>query len=284
MNFYILEKGTTPKTISSFLEESEKLNIKANVINIYNISSKQISNIKNSKTPYIIYSTVDIEEGFALEAELFTQQATTFYNKTSTIYTCRNKAFQYIKLSQNNNCIPKTVFNYNVNTLQETIDNLNGFPLVVKTHQGERGVGVIKIDSFEGLASTLDLLHENNIPHLIQEYIDMDYYVRSLFIGNKQIESIRYNIPKNDFRLTSFRELKAKTHKLPENVINQCKKSMQLLDVEFAGIDILVKDNKYFISEVNYPCIYLNTQQYTKKNITAEMLKYLIEKQKKATH
>lgn len=281
MKLILLEKGTTPKTLPHLLQAAKKLKLDPLVIDVRNFSSQKLEKIKHGKTPYLLYNTVDTEIGFAVEADLFQKNTTTFYNKIETIFVCKNKAYQYIKLAQNKLPIPKTVITYDITNLQSSIDLVNGFPLIIKTNHGERGIGVIKIDSFDGLLSTLDLLKNQNIPHVIQEYIDMDYYVRTVFVGEKELGTIRYDIPKNDFRLVNFREMQATLHTLPEKIISHCKKAMNLLDTEFAGIDLLVKDNQYYISEVNFPCIYLNTQKLVQKNISEKILEYLILKQKK---
>lgn len=285
MKFVILEKGTTPKSLPHLLDAAKKLNLEPIVLDVRdcsNLQIKEIKEIKESKEPYLLYSTVDVELGYALEAELFTQNATTFYSKPETIFTCRNKAFQAVLFQKNEINLPKTILNYAENDLKQIRDELGGFPLIIKTNYGERGVGVLKIDSYEGLTSVLDFLKKQNINHFLQKFIQADFYVRTIFVGHRLLGSIRYDIPKDDFRLTTMKNLQAKAIEVPEFVIKEAIRAMELLDTEFAGIDFLVKDNKYFLTEVNFPCIYLNSQELIKENISEEILKYLIEKQKRS--
>lgn len=282
MKIIILEKGTTPKSLPHLLDATKKLNLEPIVLDVRDCSNLQIKEIKESKEPYLLYSTVDVELGYALEAELFTQNTTTFYTKTETIFTCRNKAFQTVLFQQNGITFPKTILNYAENDLKQISDDLGGFPLIIKTNYGERGVGVLKIDSYEGLASTVDFFKKQNINHFLQKFIQADFYVRTIFVGQKLLGSIRYDIPKDDFRLATMKNLRPLKTALPNHVQQECLKAMKLLDTEFAGIDLLVQNEKYYISEVNFPCIYLNSQELIEENISEEILKYLIEKQKRS--
>ena len=64
----------------------------------------------------------------------------------------------------------------------------NEFPMVLKTLQGAKGVGVLLVETERSLQSTVSLVYkiDPTCDILLQEYIDMDYDVR-VMINNKRV-------------------------------------------------------------------------------------------------
>lgn len=279
MKAVIIESGKIPRTLPHLVEAATKLSLEPIAITLPDYPIKLIEHLRQVQEPFLFYSMIDYEEGFLLETELLQMGGISFLDNPETAFCCRNKAFQSLVFQKNGLTVPRTMIGYDSADIPAITENLETFPLVVKTTHGERGVGVIKVESLEGLISVLDLLIKQGLSHIIQEYIEMDYYVRVVIVGTRVLGEIRYNIPPGDFRLRSMKYLTATPIKLPPTVIDECFQAMRLLGVEFAGIDLLVKDSRYHIAEVNYPCIYLNVQKFTEENISEEIWRYLMAKQ-----
>lgn len=279
MKAIIIESGKIPKTLPHLIKAAQSLQLEPMVITLPDYPARQIESLRQENKPFVFYSVIDYEQGFLLETELLNMGGISFINNPETAFCCRNKAFQSLIFQKNNLTIPQTTIGHNSADITEIMDKFKKFPLVVKTTQGERGIGVIKAESMEGLISVLDILRKQGLNYIIQEYINMDYYVRVLILGEKIIGAIRYDIPPGDFRLRSMKHLQATPIELSHTVIEECLQAMRLLDVEFAGVDLLVKDGGHYIAEVNTPCIYMNVQPFVEKNISEDIWQYLLIKQ-----
>lgn len=77
--------------------------------------------------------------------------------------------------------VPKTIFKgtNDRRLLEKYVDYLGGFPLILKVTGGTTGIGVLKIDSWEGLVSTCDLLNQQNVPLSIERVYNQRGYLQS---------------------------------------------------------------------------------------------------------
>lgn len=165
--------------------------------------------------------------------------------------------------------------------MQKHVDYLGGFPLVMKVLGGSDGVGVMQIDSIEGLKSTVDYVRDLKGLVLLRSFVQHDYYGRLIVVGDKVVASHRTYSVDNEFRtnaLGNTDERKEKIDFSPE-AQQAAVDAVRSLGVEFGGVDLLFSDDGTFhISEVNSPCAFYHTQKITGTDVAGEMVSYLAKK------
>ncbi|BCX13806.1 MAG: hypothetical protein KatS3mg085_338 [Candidatus Dojkabacteria bacterium] len=168
------------------------------------------------------------------------------------------KIYQFLVLVQNNFPVPKSYVLHRDNIknfLDEAVDALGGYPLIIKKHDGHKGEGIHKVDSESEFYEILPNLEDNY--YFLQEFIPNDFDYRVLIMGNKVVRLKKRIRPENstDFRnnVALGAKVELEDPKKNETVSNLGLKASKLLQIDIAGVDIVIssKDNKLYIFEVN---------------------------------
>ncbi len=165
--------------------------------------------------------------------------------------------------------------------IQEYVDYLGGFPIVMKILGGQDGVGVIQVDSTEGLKSLVDYVRHLRSLVLLRSFVQHDYYGRLVVVGDRVVASHRTYSVENEFRTNALGNTDEKKEGIvfSEEVQQVAVKAVKSMGVEFGGVDILFSDNgEFFISEVNSPCAFYHTQEISGIDIAGPMIDYLVTK------
>jgi len=154
---------------------------------------------------------------------------------------------------------PKTVFHITADRhlLKQYVEYLGGFPLIIKCAGSSRGIGTIKIDSWQNLISTIDYLVNTKDRFIMREFIRSTGVGRCRVLGNEVIQMYEFPLIEGDFRTSSlpFDALKPITPKLYADDIQQiCIQATHLANVEFAAVDVMIgKNGKPYVLEINFP-------------------------------
>jgi len=165
--------------------------------------------------------------------------------------------------------------------IQEHVDYLGGFPLVMKVLGGQDGVGVIQVDSIEGLKSLVDYVRHLKSLVLLRSFVQHRYYGRLVVVGDRVVASHRTYSVENEFRTNALGNADEKKEGIifSEEVQSVAVKAVKSMGVEFGGVDILFSDNgEFYISEVNSPCAFYHTQEISGVDVAGPMIDYLIKK------
>ena len=165
--------------------------------------------------------------------------------------------------------------------IHKHVDYLGGFPLVVKIMGGQDGVGVIQVDSIEGLKSLFDFVRIQKKTILLRSFVQHSYYGRLVVVGDKVVASHRTYSSDDEFRTNALGNTDEKKEAIvfPPEVQDVAVAAVKSIGIEFGGVDILFSDDgKYSISEVNSPCAFNYTQKLTGIDIAGAMIDYLVNK------
>jgi glutathione synthase/RimK-type ligase-like ATP-grasp enzyme len=165
--------------------------------------------------------------------------------------------------------------------LENYVDELGGFPIIVKATGGSHGVGVMKFDSFDGLASVVDFLVTSNKKQsfIMRQYIDYIAHARITVLGDRVVDSIEYKRVPGDFRSNVGKDLTVEVVNFPAKVQQAAVKAVDVMGALFGGVDVLIdKDGEVHIAEVNVPCYFPRSQQISGKDIAGEIVAFLMEK------
>ena len=168
--------------------------------------------------------------------------------------------------------------------LNQVVESLGSFPIIVKVTGGSFGVGVMRIDSMESLQSVLDYLTSIGASVMLRKYIPHEFYIRAVVVGDVVVASHATYVADGEFRTNVHgnHEQKREARVLPEDTQKIAVQAVRTLGLETGGVDLLYdKDNRPYIAEMNFPNDFATTQKVTGIDVAGAMVAYLVEKSKK---
>ena len=214
---------------------------------------------KNAEHTFVGRDTVCIVRGGALEDEAGLSLISSFQNSQAfmmntraSMLTCDNKLTTALLFEKFGIPTPRTAFVSNENNIKTALDKVGGkFPIILKTLTGTQGVGVIKIESYEGLVATLQAMWKLEAEVLIQEFMPSDFDVRTFVVDNKIFASTKRTHSSYDFRSNTHRGAEAEPYKLNDEEMEMILKAARLSRAYMVGVDHIIFKNKPYLLEIN---------------------------------
>jgi ribosomal protein S6--L-glutamate ligase len=181
-------------------------------------------------------------------------------NSRECIEVCADKFRTYLRLQEIGMNQPKTVLvpNEDPETVDLAAERLdNDFPMVLKTLQGAKGVGVLLVETERSLQSTVSLVYkiDPNCDILLQEYIDMEYDVRVMINNKRIIGAMKRKKIIDDFRSNISQGAEAEEIELTDLEKEACLIAAKAVNGQWVGVDFIPADNREkdapYILEVN---------------------------------
>jgi hypothetical protein len=177
--------------------------------------------------------------------------------------------------------VPPTVFcsTNQRRILRGYVERLGGFPVVLKTGGGERGVGVMRADSFPVLFSLVDYVRAMGQNPLLSSYVPEAVHWRVVVVGRRAVASYRNHNYDEDFR-TYAREEPGDYHaKVGAEMARVAVRAVHAIRCEFGGVDILEDPvGRLYLLEANFPCYYPQAQLVAGVDIAGAMVEHLLRK------
>ena len=213
-----------------------------NTLTVYNYDGK------NGEHEFVGKDTVVITRGGACQDEAGLSLISAFQNSQSfmlntraAMLTCDNKLTSALLFEKNGIPTPRTAFISNENNIRTGLDQIGGkFPLILKTLTGTQGIGVIKIESYEGLVATVQAMWKLNAELLIQEFMDVKFDVRTFVLDNKIIASTKRIHSSYDFRSNTHRGAEAEPYILNDEEKIIILKAARASKAYMLGVDHIV--------------------------------------------
>lgn len=283
MNLFLIVNNPTKTalvTFSSFTKTAENFP-DVNIIVLDSIDSflsySSSNQISSNDAVYRI-TTNDISR--KIEAQLLLKGVKSLYNKDLWLYEYKSKTIlnQYRGVQM----IPtKVVLSSDKGYLDNLVEELGGYPIIIKAPNGSHGVGVIKIESNETLYSLVDFMMSQDIDVTLKKYIEADGHYRVIVLDNKVLSTIKYNKPDKDFR-TNAGEPDVYSVNLSQEGMNVALDavSKQDLQTNFGGVDLIwsERDQLFYVMEVNFPCFFPRNEMVDNVSISSAIIKYLLDK------
>ena len=200
-------------------------------------------------------------------------------NTPNGLRMCNDKLHTQIKLTSLGVKTPWTISVINKDSkFLKQIESLKDplIPCVLKTNHGTHGIGVMKIDSKESLISVVQAFLDQQIPILIQEYIEHNASYRIIMLGDKVLASNKKTNEDADFRTNSHLGSTTEKHEPNEKEIAICKTISSGFKCNFCAIDYLLVNDEVIVLEVNgSPGLEYIQKDYPDRNLTDEIVKYI---------
>ena len=223
----------------------------------------------------------------SIEQHLLSRGVATFYrtDESSQIrYNAATITHQYHIFQRAGLPLPRTILSLGPGRelLTRYVEQLGGFPVILKTSHGSHGIGTIKVDSASSLRSIMDFMHDINITVLMQEYIDAAATARFIVVGNEVVDSIEYRAPEGDFRTNTGVSPHVSPRRFDASLQDLAVKAVAALDLEAGGVDVLLSgDGAGFLAEVNFPFNFARAQKLTGVDIAGAMVDFLAAKSRR---
>jgi ribosomal protein S6--L-glutamate ligase len=148
--------------------------------------------------------------------------------------------------------VPKTILINSPMQIEPALEAV-GFPCIIKSVYGSKGVGVCKADSFASAKSTIQSLLNYTSPILVEEFIPAaGKDIRAIVVGGRLVALMERAAPEGDFRANLSQGGEGKAINLTPELEKLSVMAAHALPLQIAGVDILLsKTGEIFVIEVN---------------------------------
>lgn len=200
-------------------------------------------------------------------------------NSHSSILRAKSKLKTLQILSHYNIPVVKTMVLNGPGYIQEAVEFIGNFPIIIKTIFGSQGQGVAIVESDRSVKSTYGLLEKsvggNNVL-LLQEYIaEADGKdVRLFVVGGEVIAAMERVAKDGDFRSNVGQGGNAVEYKPTEEEVHLAIRAAKAMNLEIAGVDIIKTKHGPAIMEVNANPGFTALEPATGVNIAGAIIEY----------
>ena len=218
-----------------------------------------ISNVEGDRIEFEISKTVvfvragvlDNEVGLAL-LSTFEKAGAFMINNRDGMLTCDNKMSSYITFNQNGIQTPKTSLINNDESVEDAHKRIGGkFPVIIKTITGTQGIGVSIANDYKSLLSNVQSLWKFGAELLIQEFLEMDFDIRTIIVDGVIIASTKRIKPKEDFRSNRHRGAETEPYILSDDEKKLLLNAYRSTGAYMVGVDHTIVNGKSYILECN---------------------------------
>ena len=214
-----------------------------------------------------------------VEQYLFQPGVSTFYREPWGIFYSSNNATCLFE--HHNVPIPRTFYIHN--TSREVIDfyveQLGGFPVVLKVLGYSGGVGVMKLDNPESLYSVVDFVCASGSIPVLSAFIPDAVHWRCVVVGEKVIAAYINPPDGKDFRTYGTTNKDEVFDSVSSDMEAIAVQAVHALGNDFGGVDILKHPSgRSYVLEANFPCYYAHAQSIGGIDVAGKMIDYLLNK------
>ena len=226
---------------------------------VHNVGDEKGFEISASDTVAFVRGSVRLKKSWLDILSQLEKIGVCMVNSRETVELTSDKYRTYLKLMDFGLTQPKTVLIPNKDGVEEALKTLDTeFPIIMKTLEGSKGIGVLFVESERSLTSLVQLLfaQDEDTDLLIQEFKKTEYDVRVIVLGGKVIASMERGVVKGDFRSNVSQGAEVKEFNLTELEVEQSLLAAKAVDGAWAAVDFIPSENREkeppFILEVNH--------------------------------
>jgi len=182
--------------------------------------------------------------------------------------------------------IPKTVFTRSINDIEEQIDGMGGYPVIIKLARGTHGNGVVLAETKKAAKSVMQafyVMDDDGTNILFQEFVkeSAGQDIRSLVIGGKVVASIKRQSLDDDFRSNTHQGGEGSPVRLTDEERKAVQKAAKAMGLSICGVDMMRSDRGPLILEVNSSASLKTPELVTGRNIASKVIEHVEQNAKK---
>jgi len=228
-------------------------NIEKSTVSIknYDGEEKDISVETSSTVVFVRLGALETEIGLALLGTL-QNAGCMMINDRDGMLTCDNKMSSYTAFERSNIPTPRTSLVNNDKSIVDAHERIGGkFPVIIKTLTGTQGIGVSKVDSMESMMSVIQSLWKFNAPLIIQEFLQIDFDIRTIVLNGRIVASTKRIKPEKDFRSNRHMGAITEPYILNDKEKEEIIAAARATGAYMCGVDHAIVGGKIYVLEVN---------------------------------
>ncbi len=204
---------------------------------------------------------------------------------------CSNKFETCQYLSRHKIRVPKQILAHSLTDFKEVIEQVGGFPFILKLQKGSQGAGVFMIRDETDASQTLRALLTTKMDLVLSQKLDsgkvandLRVWVIGALTGDPKIYGYKRFALADDFRSNYSLSKSGETATLTDEEKDLAIRSAKALKMNVAGVDIMRDEpdkNKPYVIEVNGNPGLGGIEAVTKENIAGAVAEFVINNYKK---
>ena len=175
--------------------------------------------------------------------------------------------------------IPKTVFTRSLNEIEDQIDDMGGFPVIIKLASGTHGNGVVLAETKKAAKSVMQafyVMDDDGTNILLQEFVkeSAGTDVRAFVVGGKVVASMQRQSLDDDFRSNIHQGGEGKVVKLTDVERKTVQKAAKAMGLPICGVDIMRSARGPLVLEVNSSPGFA-IEKVTGRNVAGQIIDYI---------
>lgn len=149
--------------------------------------------------------------------------------------------------------VPKTIYASNLQTLPSILQDMGQFPIIIKLMNGTQGMGVILAENKSNAESIMEAFHTTNEKVILQKFIKeaKGADLRAFVVDGKIVGAMKRQARPGDFRSNLHRGGTSEKIVLTRDEEEIALRSVKILGLNIAGVDMLKTHHGPVILEVN---------------------------------
>lgn len=198
------------------------------------------------------------------------------FNRYHPILMAKNKVKTMQVLDHYDIPIPKTAFVMRPEDLKQAVELVGGFPVIVKQPVGSFGNGVTIVESMRALKS---MLLWNQPMYLLQQYVKYSKGkdIRIFVVNGKVVGTMMRSAKKGEFRSNIELGGKGRAVEITQEEVSIALRSVQALDLNYGGVDIMRSKNGPLVLEVNSNPGFKELERASGVNIAQSIIDYAVD-------
>jgi ribosomal protein S6--L-glutamate ligase len=156
-------------------------------------------------------------------------------------------------LGSNGISVPKTIYCSNTHTIPYLLEKMEPYPIIIKLVTGTQGMGVILAETKSNAESILEAFHTTKEKVIMQKFISeaKGTDIRAFVVDNEIVGAMKRQARDGEFRSNLHRGGTAELIKLTSEEEEVALKSVNILGLKVAGVDMLRTNHGPYVLEVN---------------------------------
>jgi ribosomal protein S6--L-glutamate ligase len=171
--------------------------------------------------------------------------------------------------------IPKTVFAYEANNLDDVLDQVGGTPVIIKVARGTHGNGVVLAETRKAAKAVMQAFFIEDVSFIVQEFVaeSAGVDIRAFVVNGKVIASMLRQSLDDDFRSNLHQGGEGIPVKLTDEERRTAQKAAKAMGLAVCGVDMMRSARGPLVLEVNSSPGF-SVEKVTNHNVAEKVIDY----------